>query len=288
MRDVQVEDLFTIEAESLKNLKPLYGVVFLFKYGAIDRQYAKDGNKPLDGIYDEKHHENGIVFANQTIHNACGTQAMLNVLLNKDEQIDIGPELKNLKEFVATFDSETAGETLSNSELIRCAHNSFSAPALFVDEDKPEPPQNYNDREDGVFHFIGYMYCHGQIYELDGLKRYPIKHGSCTLEDEFCEKLPEILQRRIAKYGDELRFSLLAITNNKLRQYQEQSNDFMVNHELSKRELWKKENELRRHDYLGLIVELLKNSTANIPESEWEQMLNNARKKSQSELLQNK
>lgn len=42
-------------------------------------------------------------FAAQTIQNACGTQALLSVLLNKDGEVDIGNELRDFKAFSAEF-----------------------------------------------------------------------------------------------------------------------------------------------------------------------------------------
>jgi ubiquitin carboxyl-terminal hydrolase L5 len=47
-----------------------------------------------------------IFFAAQTIQNACGTQALLSVLLNKEEEIDLGPQLKEFKEFTGAFPSD--------------------------------------------------------------------------------------------------------------------------------------------------------------------------------------
>lgn len=45
-------------------------------------------------------------FAAQTIQNACGTQALLSVLLNKDSEVEIGKDLKEFKEFTQEFPPE--------------------------------------------------------------------------------------------------------------------------------------------------------------------------------------
>lgn len=285
VKGIEFNDLYSIDSESLHQLEPVYGVIFLFKYGNVDAQYARDGNLPLDGVYDTDYQQNGLFFANQTIQNACATQAVLNILLNKTHEVEIGQDLGDFKSFVGGFDGEMIGETISNSDLIRSVHNSFSTPSsLMIDDDK-KPAKSYSN-DDGVFHFVGYLHYNDHIYELDGLKSYPIKHDQCT-QQQFCDKLPGVIQRRIAKYDAlELRFSLLAITNNKLEYYQNIGDIEMVNSQLMKRETWHKENEMRKHDYTGLIVELLKNISNDMSDEEWEALLKEARKKGQLEMLQ--
>ena len=76
-------------------------MIFLFKYPTSEE--ASD--TPLDGAFDFEAAEN-LFFAAQTIQNACGTQALLSVLLNKDGHVEIGPQLKAFKEFTGAFPSE--------------------------------------------------------------------------------------------------------------------------------------------------------------------------------------
>ena len=80
---------------------PVYGVIFLFKYPTGERPTEV----PKDGTFDYGAAEN-LFFAAQTIQNACGTQALLSVLLNKDGEIDIGHQLRDFKEFTGAFPSE--------------------------------------------------------------------------------------------------------------------------------------------------------------------------------------
>ena len=79
----------------------MYGVIFLFKYptGEKPSEHAQDGNYDFDAS--EK-----LFFAAQTIQNACGTQALLSVVLNKEDEVDIGPKLKDFKDFTVAFPSE--------------------------------------------------------------------------------------------------------------------------------------------------------------------------------------
>lgn len=127
-------------------------MIFLFKYPTNDpASNTASSGKPLDGTFDYDAAEN-LFFAAQVIQNACGTQAILSVLLNKTspaasqptdqtspETIDIGPSLTEFKEFTAAFPSEYRGEALSNSELIRTVHNSFARSSPFVDEGPRDP-----------------------------------------------------------------------------------------------------------------------------------------------------
>ncbi|KAI3403552.2 hypothetical protein KGF56_003597 [Candida oxycetoniae] len=281
VENIEINDLYSIDSDTLQALKPVYGIIFLFKYGKLDREYAKM-NKPITGEYDSG---NEIFFANQTIQDACATQAVLNILFNQNE-IELGKELNDFKSFVTGFDSEMIGETISNSELIRSIHNSFSTPNLLAIDNKP-PPKNQDDKNDGLFHFVGYIYKNNCIYELDGLKQYPIRHCSCSDQDEFIAKIPQVIQQRISKYdSSELRFSLLAITDNKLEKARLDNNEIEVSQQLNKRELWRRENELRRTDYTGLIVELLKNISKEKTDSEWEEMLQRGRSKTQQTIAE--
>jgi ubiquitin carboxyl-terminal hydrolase L5 len=46
--------------------------------------------------------------------------------MNRHKEIDIGPELKNLREFALMMSPKDKGWAIGNSETIRLAHNSFS------------------------------------------------------------------------------------------------------------------------------------------------------------------
>ena len=84
----------------------MYGVIFLFKY--LTGENPSD--TPRDGVFDYDASES-LFFAAQTIQNACGTQALLSVLLNKEGEVQIGPQLKDFKEFTSAFPSEVCGRS---------------------------------------------------------------------------------------------------------------------------------------------------------------------------------
>ncbi|MCJ1294668.1 hypothetical protein MMC34_006226 [Xylographa carneopallida] len=248
VKDVQFEELIALDAVYLQQQSPVYGVIFLFKYPTGERPTSV----PKDGIFDYGAAEN-LFFAAQTIQNACGTQALLSVLLNKDGEIDIGHQLRDFKEFTGAFPSELRGEALSNSELIRDVHNSFARASPFIDE-----TQRTANEDDDVYHFIAYTPINGILYELDGLQPAPISHGPSTFE-EFPEKVIPVLQRRIERYpANEIRFNLLAMVRDlRIRARGIGDQDFLYREE-QKRNAWEWENALRRHNFVGFVNEILK------------------------------
>lgn len=105
------------------------------------------------------------------ITNACATQAILSVLLNADG-VDIGEKLRDFRDFTQAFDSEMKGEAISNSDMIKDAHNSFARPEPFgIDDSKKASGKG------DAYHFIAFVPFQGTVYEIDGLKGGPIKLG---------------------------------------------------------------------------------------------------------------
>ncbi|KAJ9296334.1 hypothetical protein DTO271G3_5475 [Paecilomyces variotii] len=257
VKGVQFEELISLDADTIRSLGPVYGVIFLFKW--IGGQ-SRDSTTPQDGTYDQSATEDGLFFAAQTIQNACGTQAILSVILNQDDPsntpapIEIGPELRSFKDFTTGFPPDLRGEALSNSEAIRSSHNAFARASPFVDE----TVRTAADEEGDVYHFIAYTPVNGKLYELDGLQPYPISHGPCDL-NTFPEKVIEVLQRRIARYpGDEIRFNLMAVTQDPRVRAREIGDVETLEREARKRRAWAWENTLRRWNFVGFIGEVLK------------------------------
>lgn len=91
-------------------------MIFLFKY-VRNNSYSP---KILEN-YDED-----LYFPKQVITNACATQAILGILLNNEDKIEIGEELKEFKSFTKLMDPYMKGLSISNCEKIRLEHNKFA------------------------------------------------------------------------------------------------------------------------------------------------------------------
>jgi len=210
---VEFEEIYGLDADAFAQLDAdkVYGLVFLFKW-----------KKDVDERPTIQAADHGVFFAQQVIHNACATQAILNCLLNVPQgKLDRGKTLTEILEFTAALDPQMKGLALGNSEAIRTAHNSFRQQSSF------EIVQDKDDKKGDAFHFVGYICVNNKVYELDGLKQGPILIGDAPANGAWFETARTELQRRIQTYTEkaaaaggedsvELRFNLMAICNSKL------------------------------------------------------------------------
>lgn len=277
VQGAEFENVLSIDGESLAAVRPLYGLIFLFKYRSSEYENSRSQAAPLDGKYVP---DAPIFFAHQKIQNACATQAVLSIILNQ-QAISVGEELANFKSFVDSFDPDLRGDAISNSETIRSVHNSFSRPNPFVDEDND---RDHDENEDGIYHFIAYVPVNGELYELDGLLPYPISHGPCTFE-EFPAKLSQVLQRRVSRGpSGEIRFDAIALTKDKREDLKNAGDLVGLAQEEEKRADWKRENALRRENFVSLIHKLVEGVSSTKSDAEWSTMLDTARGNSKRRL----
>ena len=195
VKGVQVDEIIDLDILEVGN-EPVYGLIFLFKY------MKNSGYKP--NIL--SNWDNDLFFAKQEVQNACATQAILAVLLNNTDKLDIGPTLNELKSFAQSMDPVMRGLSISNSEKIRQEHNKFSHPEPFI-----FTKIKAKDGDD-VFHFVAYIHFKNAIYEIDGLRNGPILIENNVKNEEWIKKVKPSIQSRINLYSQsEIKFNLLAL-----------------------------------------------------------------------------
>lgn len=60
-------------------------------------------------------------------------------------------------------------------------------------------------------HFIAFIHKDGELYELDGSKSSPVKHGPTT-EDDLLQDAAKICKEFMARDPEEVRFTVIALT----------------------------------------------------------------------------
>lgn len=109
---MQLEELWTLDDETLTALNEtskIHGLIFLFQWQQKPSSGASDESKKEPLAEDQI--PNGLYFAHQVTTNACGTQAILSVVLNScSDKEDLGQTLTDFREFTAEFPPSLKGE----------------------------------------------------------------------------------------------------------------------------------------------------------------------------------
>lgn len=198
----------------LKNYANLYGIIFLFN---LDENYKTDK-------FVEHTVPPNLFFAKQMIPNACATQAILSIILNKE--INLKEEIKNIKTFTEHFDYTMKGITLTNCDSLREIHNSYK-PMVYIDNDLAGM---HSSSDDNNFHFVSYIHFDQCVYLLDGLQNGPvlIKSSKEEIKDDWIGIAIDNIQNEMNEIsnnntsGKDCGFNLLAIIKDRetlIRQY---------------------------------------------------------------------
>ncbi|TMS18911.1 Ubiquitin carboxyl-terminal hydrolase BAP1 [Larimichthys crocea] len=188
VKGVQVEEIYDLQS---KCQSPVYGFIFLFKW-IEERRSRRKVNTLVDetSVIDEEI-VNDMFFAHQLIPNSCATHALLSVLLNCSG-VELGTTLSRMKAFTKGFSPESKGYAIGNAPELARAHNSHARPE----------PRHLPEKQNGIsavrtmeaFHFVSYVPIKDRLFELDGLKAYPIDHVVPDRRMKYESKL-EILKR---------------------------------------------------------------------------------------------
>ena len=212
VKGVQVEEILDLDTLEVGN-EQVYGLIFLFKY-IPNSGYTPNVLKQWDP---------DLYFAKQVIVNACATQAILAILMNNADKLNLGQTLTELKSFSNEMDPYMKGLSISNCEKIKEEHNKFSRPEPFVFAKSTE----ITDKDD-VFHFVGYIHFKNSIYEIDGLREGPILIEENVKYEEWISKVKPAIMSRISLYANnEIKFNLLAVVPDRLEKAEELEKDLL-------------------------------------------------------------
>lgn len=110
--------------------QPVYGLIFLFKYRDDEEEQEEEAPKCPHDVWfaNQVSYIISLVASTelcQTIHNACATIALLNIVMNVPN-IDLGRTLSAFKAETKNLKPPYRGKRLGDNSFIRNIHNSFA------------------------------------------------------------------------------------------------------------------------------------------------------------------
>ncbi|ELT93347.1 hypothetical protein CAPTEDRAFT_181658 [Capitella teleta] len=173
--------------------RPVTAVMLLYPLTDKCESQPLGSEAPGDGVY----------FMKQTIGNACGTIALIHALCNNKEKLGFDPS-KHLSKFLGDTEAmspEERGKHLEEDSAFGVAH----------EESAQEGQTKAPSRDDKVdLHFIAFVEKDGGLYELDGRKNAPIRHGDTTA-DNLLEDAAKVVKKFMARDPDNVNFTVVAL-----------------------------------------------------------------------------
>ncbi|KAG0239859.1 Ubiquitin carboxyl-terminal hydrolase bap1 [Actinomortierella wolfii] len=212
VRGVCAKEVYSVDEEFFSLLKnaEVYGFILLLRHKYRHTQIVPPPEIDYSNVF----------FANQVIPDACASQAILSVVLNAP-QVDIGPSLRQFKEFTTDFSPKAKGLAMTNFDKLRESHNRLAGRYASHQDVYLAPQTDKDDKnalelvevdEDNSFHYIAFVPVGGYMWELDGLQLAPIRLSSYNGSDWLSAFRQEIASRIETYSTDEDGFVLLAIT----------------------------------------------------------------------------
>ncbi|XP_013103018.1 ubiquitin carboxyl-terminal hydrolase [Stomoxys calcitrans] len=193
-------DVCGLEPEMLEWIpKPVKSIILLFPCSEKYEKHRAEENERLAA--EAQDHPKSLFYMRQFTSNACGTVALIHsVANNADIKMEDGA-LKKFLEKAKDLTPEERGKALENDEGVTESHQTLA-----------QEGQTAADSEEKVYHhFIALVNVGGTLYELDGRKSFPVKHGSTT-DESFVQDAARVCKEFMARDPEELRFTVMALT----------------------------------------------------------------------------
>ena len=261
---VELQELCSLDDESLASCGTVLGFLFLFQW--LPTTSTTSSTTSSTTTIPE-----GLFFAHQTVTNACATQALLSIVMNSPT-IDKGQRLTDFQTFTASFPPTLLGDAIGASTDIHQVHNSFARQDKFWLDGLHLQPTNtlHNNNnttidKENIYHFIAYVPHQGNVYELDGLQPGPILLGKVTDSMDWKPLAITAMQHRMTATPNNVHYNLMALvhldpnhstTTTTTATATMDSNT--IEQHANQRLQWKRENQRRKHNYIPLCLQLLR------------------------------
>jgi len=208
-------DVFSTEEWALAMIPPgAVAVVFLYPITPVQEEYRqkekaelfRDASKSASSSSESE----SVWHIKQRIGNACGTIGVLHALGNIPEALKAAaiPSNSWLGKFYEScppeMDNIQKAEILEGDDEIESKHDAATS-----DRDNQTSRGNIDDKLET--HFVAVVCKDGGLYELDGRKEGPVRHGDTSPENFLKDACKKVVQTFMDRDPGEMRFTMLAL-----------------------------------------------------------------------------
>ncbi|KAF9580995.1 Ubiquitin carboxyl-terminal hydrolase isozyme L3 [Lunasporangiospora selenospora] len=186
--------------------QPVHAIILLFPFTEKYEEYIKEEAAKIDK--EGQFVSPNVVFYPQTIHNACGTMGVLHSIANNwahggHLKLDEGGVIKNFLDKTVNLKPDERARALEEDTEMARVHKIHASTGQTATPDLADEVD---------LHFVCLIERDGHLYELDGVKPYPINHG-VTTQDNFLKDAINVAKQFVARDPDNLNFSVIAATS---------------------------------------------------------------------------
>lgn len=196
-------DVFGTDPELLCMVpQPCKALTFL--YGCTEALYDSRRAAEAKVEADGQKLSDGLVYLKQYVGNACGTIACIHVMANNAESLGVAADAP-LSRFLGSIRGKTPHEA---GALLADATELHSASEGAAQGGQTEAPEASADTD---AHFVAFVEKDGDVYELDGRKKFPINHGPAG-DDFLLAATKAIKAAYMDKDPDNVRMNIMALS----------------------------------------------------------------------------
>ncbi|GBM65582.1 Ubiquitin carboxyl-terminal hydrolase isozyme L3 [Araneus ventricosus] len=200
--DFTMIDVVDLDDEHLENLpKKVKAVLFLFPTGDQQDEHSQSEQEQIDA--EGQVVSDRVYFMKLDANNTSGTVSLIHAVANSADEMELAPD-STLKEFLdrtADMSPEERGQELEMDENLCCVHEEVAKEGQ---TEAPEPD------EETKLHFITFVAVDEQLYELDPRKKYPINHGSTSV-DTLLKDAVAVCKKFMERDPENVNFSIMAL-----------------------------------------------------------------------------
>jgi ubiquitin carboxyl-terminal hydrolase L3 len=195
-------DVFSTESWALDMIpQSVAAVVMLYPITDVQEEHRRAEKVPAS--------PDDVWFMKQRIGNACGTIGLLHALLNAPEglkTVSIRPD-SWLDSFYhdcpAPLSPVLKAERLEGDSTISSLHDEATS-----DESNQTSRGSLDDEV--ITHFVALVHVNGGLYELDGRKDGPVRHGDST-QETLLRDACKVVETFMKRDPSEMRFTILTL-----------------------------------------------------------------------------